>query len=70
MIQINNSSETLWYAGSQNTQHIIVIKRPPSLFIAYAIGAKSLRIMDIDKFEFSNNEDRWVNLKTSNLKFN
>jgi len=64
---INNSSESWWYAGVKDGEHVIAIKRPMSAEL-YAIDAQSLEIT-IPEFAFTKDEDKWVNIKAENLKF-
>ncbi len=65
---INNSSESWWYAGSENAQHIIIIKRP-LITSPFAVDKSGMDILNIDVFEYTDDDSKWVNLKTDNIKF-
>ncbi len=63
----NNSSESWWYAGSRGTEQYIVIKIPFNKTI-FRVEEEDVKIIDIEKFDFSKNEDLWVNIKRDNVK--
>ena len=65
---VNNSSESWWYAGSDESCHFIAVKRPYTSTI-YKIKNSLVKIKGIDKFEFSDSDINWVNIKTNNLEF-
>lgn len=66
---INNSSESWWYAGSEREFHYIAIKIPYSSKL-YQINKSEIKIKGIDFFEFTKEENNWVNLKNDNINFN
>ena len=65
---INNSSESWWYAGTEKTFHFIAIKRPYSS-ITYKISSDSVQLKGINKFEFTDNSENWVNIKSNDIEF-
>lgn len=65
---INNSSESWWYAGSSNNLHFIVIKRPFTSTV-YKVDNNFVKIEDIKSFEFSEQSNNWVNIKSNNIVF-
>ena len=64
----NNSSESWWYAGSDEVSHYIAVKRPLASEI-YKINASDVNIIDISSSKFTKNTDDWVNLKLQNIEF-
>lgn len=64
----NNSSESWWYAGSDENMHYIAIKRPITSEI-YKVDASDVSIIDIGSSKFTTNTSSWVNLKAKNIEF-
>lgn len=65
---INNSSESWWYAGSDDFSNFIAIKRPYSS-VVYKVDKTAVQIEGIILFEFSENQADWINIKSNNIKF-
>jgi len=61
-----SSSESWWYAGSENGQTIIAIKKPFQTKI-YSVGSKEFKLLEIEEFEFTEKEEKWVNIKENNV---
>jgi len=61
-----NSSESWWYAGSKDGQTFIAIKKPFQTKI-YSVNPTEFKILEIGEFEFTEKEEKWVNIKEKNI---
>ena len=63
----NNSAESWWYAGDEDGQSVIVIRRP-LLDSRFRVSQDAFSFEGIERFPYTKDKDRWVNLKTTNFR--